>query len=369
MSDIPAFTLPDFLKGQSADDIHAEMLLSLPDEYDKSEGGFIWDLTYPTALEKARAAQYLIPEALRAMFPCWARGDMLDMHAQNRGMARRAATYAASAITLSGTDGTRVPAGTSFSTTGDIAFETLSDSVIENGTVDVSVRAVNVGADGNVAAGSICRADVSVTGLSAVTNAHAAQGGADEEDDESLRARIALYDTSRGESNVGSMSDYRRWALEVAGVGDAVVKGAQDQSGTVTIIITDTQGAAAADALIKQVEEHIMSPDDPFCRLAPINALIDVKTPATREISVSAQVVTGAVELDAVKSAFQDALKVYFVGVRGGTVRLTQVGALLSSIEGVNDYSLLTLDGGTDNIALDDMQLPTLAGDGVNLYV
>ena len=369
MSDTPAFTLPDFLKGQSADDIHAEMLNSLSDEYDKSEGGFIWDLTYPTALEKARAAQYLIPEALRAMFPCWARGDMLDMHAQNRGMARRAATYAECTIELCGTDGTRIPAGTSFSTTGGIAFKTLSDCLIQNGTAEVAARAVNAGADGNVAAGSICRLDVSIQGLNTVNNAHAAKGGADREDDDSLRARIALYDTSRGESNVGSMSDYRRWALEVAGVGDAVVKGAQDDSGTVEIIITDAQGAAASDALIKQVEEHIMSPDDPYSRLAPINALIAVKTPAAREISVSAQVVIGAVELDAVKSAFEDALKEYFSSVRGGTVRLTQVGALLSGIEGVSDYSLLTLDGATDNIELTDIQLPTLPADGVNIYV
>ena len=77
MDDTAQFILPDFLQGQDADSIQAGMLSALPDEFDKSEGGIVWDLTYPVALEKARAAQYLIPEALRAMFPRFARGEML----------------------------------------------------------------------------------------------------------------------------------------------------------------------------------------------------------------------------------------------------------------------------------------------------
>ena len=105
MDDTAKFILPDFLQGQDADSIQAGMLSALPDEFDKSEGGIVWDLTYPVALEKARAAQYLIPEALRAMFPRFARGEMLDMHAENRGMARKSATYSECVLRFTGADG------------------------------------------------------------------------------------------------------------------------------------------------------------------------------------------------------------------------------------------------------------------------
>lgn len=107
MDDTAKFILLDFLQGQDADSIQAGMLSALPDEFDKSEGGIVWDLTYPVALEKARAAQYLIPEALRAMFPRFARGEMLDMHAENRGMARKSATYAECVLRFTGADGAR----------------------------------------------------------------------------------------------------------------------------------------------------------------------------------------------------------------------------------------------------------------------
>ena len=60
--------------------------------------------------------QYLIPEALRAMFPMWAQGQMLDMHAANRGMERKAAQTAHVQVVFTGTEGAKAPRGTVVST-------------------------------------------------------------------------------------------------------------------------------------------------------------------------------------------------------------------------------------------------------------
>ena len=68
-----------------------------------------------------------------------------------------------------------------------------------------------------------------------------------------------------------------------------------------------------------------------------------------------------------VKAAFEAALNAYFAGGHDGAVRITRVGALLSGVAGVSDYSDLLLDGGSENIELTDMQLPVLTEGGVTL--
>lgn len=372
MAEIVEFTLPEFLEGQDADRIHAGMLKQVPDEFDKSEGGFVWDMTYPTAIEKAQIAQYLIPEALRAMFPMWAQGQMLDMHAANRGMERKAAQTAHVQVVFTGTEGAKAPRGTVVSTLPasdeqSIAFTTLEDCTISDGEARVEAEALTAGLTGNVAAGSICRLDAPVSGITSVNNPQAAQGGVDEESDELLRQRIVEFDAVQGRNFVGSIADYRRWALEVGGVGGAKVLQATDDSGIVTIIITDATGGSASDELCQAVSDHIMRPDSPQNRLAPINASVNVTTPQPLTIAVSAQVTLDGVELDAVRQALVDSLGEYFADIDDGVVRLTRVGALLSAVEGVVDYASLKLNGAAQNIALTDMQLPMTGLDDVTL--
>ena len=61
--------LPDFLKNSSEDEIHEKMLGNLPEDIDKSEGGFPWDFTRPTAIEISELKEYVLVEVLKSMFP------------------------------------------------------------------------------------------------------------------------------------------------------------------------------------------------------------------------------------------------------------------------------------------------------------
>ncbi|MGI6184835.1 MAG: baseplate J/gp47 family protein [Candidatus Fimadaptatus sp.] len=366
------FTLPEFLEGQDVASVHARMLAAIPDGFDKSEGGFVWDMTYPTALEKSQAAQYLIPEALRSMFPLWARGDMLDMHAANRGMARKPAQEARCVLRFSGENGAKVPRGTAASTQatsqgGAVTFITDEDAVLSGNAASVSAHAQSRGVLGNVAAGSICRLDAPIAGISAVTNEQAAQGGLDMESDAQLRARIVEFDAAQGRNYVGSTADYRRWALEVNGVGSATVLAATDDSGLVTIMITDSQGASASDELCKAVEAHIMRPDEPAARLAPINARISVITPAPVNISISARVVLDGVLLADVKREFVRLAKGYAKDVDDKVIRISRLGTLLLSVPGVRDYADMKLNGTSGNVTLNERQLPVIDESGVTL--
>ena len=48
----PEFNRPEFLEGNSAEEIHERMMNNLPSDIDDMPGGFPYDMTMPAALEK-----------------------------------------------------------------------------------------------------------------------------------------------------------------------------------------------------------------------------------------------------------------------------------------------------------------------------
>ena len=59
------YEAPEFLRGQSAEEIHRRMLDSLPQGIDKSEGNIPWDFTRPPALEKAEMVEFTLNETVK----------------------------------------------------------------------------------------------------------------------------------------------------------------------------------------------------------------------------------------------------------------------------------------------------------------
>ena len=78
----PEFILPEFVKNNSADEIHQRMMNNLPDGMDDMPGGFPYDFTKPAALEKSELIQYHIVRALMLAFPQYAWDRWLDLHGQ-----------------------------------------------------------------------------------------------------------------------------------------------------------------------------------------------------------------------------------------------------------------------------------------------
>ena len=97
-----------------------------------------------------------------------------------------------------------------------------------------------------------------------IANADKITGGAEEEDDESLRLRIAEYDETSGESFVGCDADYIRWAKEVSGVGTVLVDAQYEKThpNWVRLIILDSSGEPANGSIIQNVYDHIMRDDN-----------------------------------------------------------------------------------------------------------
>ena len=195
--DIREFDTPDFLSsGTSAEEIHGKMLEMMPSNMDKTEGGVLWDLTYPMALALSEVVEFYIVETIKNVFPMWAEGRMLDHHGQNRGLARKAAVAATGTVNIVGKAGYTLSAGTVLSTTGvdeseTVLFELVDEVVLdEYGSAKANIVAVELGEVGNVAAGRINRLDIPDENILNIENAEPTSGGLDAEDDEDYRERL-----------------------------------------------------------------------------------------------------------------------------------------------------------------------------------
>ncbi|MDO4280794.1 MAG: baseplate J/gp47 family protein [Peptococcaceae bacterium] len=377
------YQTPDFLQGGSADEIHQRMIAALPRDFDVSEGSHEWNMTRPTALVVAMLYEFVLPEVVKLIFPSWSYGDYLELHAAQRGMIRRAATAATGTITISGEVGAIIPKDSSFSTASvnnapSVEYLTTIDATIPaSGSVDVGVICNRTGPSGNTPAATVIFPAGNVGGISAVTNREAITGGTLAESDEALILRIEEYDATQDQSFVGNVSDYKRWAMSVSGVGEAVVIPAQDDSGLVTIVLTDANGDPANETLRNAVYDYIMRPDDPYTRLAPVGARLTVAAPATLAIGI--QAVIELAEGHALETVKQEVLKnlaqYLQTAMDEQEVKFSRVGRVLSETEGVNDYSDLQIGvrtaGGTDygvvNLPIGITELPTIAADDLVL--
>ena len=98
-------------------------------------------------------------------------------------------------------------------TAAQVRFETTEAGVLKAGqtSAQVRARAVEPGAAGNAAAGTVRAMAVAPVGVSRCTNPEAFSGGLDAEGDESLRERV--LETFRRMPNGANAAFYQQEAL------------------------------------------------------------------------------------------------------------------------------------------------------------
>ncbi|XTZ40079.1 baseplate J/gp47 family protein [Salmonella enterica] len=165
--------------------------------------------------------------------PFTATGEYLAQWMALKKVFRKAASAACSpACQATGTPGAIIPAGAILNRSDGYRYTTDAELKIGNqGTGTVSVTAVlpditedvtGGGEAGNADSGTCLMLDTNIAGVkSTMILLEAATGGANIEDEEVFRQRgLMAY---QNESQGGNADDYRRWALEVAGVTRAWV--------------------------------------------------------------------------------------------------------------------------------------------------
>ena len=364
--------IPLFLQNYEEEAVHKEILEIIPNEYDKSEGQHFFNFTRPTAKVVSQMRGFDLPEAIKLIWPRTSYGEYLDYHAESRHIYRKEAQSATGEITISGTPGTVIPKGYTFSTESrnDVAskdYVTTEDCVIgEDGSVTVSAAASVPGQIGNTAAYTIIVNTSSFDDVTSVTNNLPFEVGIEEEDDDSLYKRIKEFDQIQGDRGTGNPSDYKRWAESVEGTGTATVIRPTDTSGLVTIVLTDGNGDPAGTDLCEKVYNYIMAPDNDYDRLAPCGAFLSVIPPDTLDITITGNITLTSSSIETVTATFITNIKEYLKeAINHGEILYHKICNLLGDIEGVYDFSGLTLNGGTSNIPLSNGVFPYINSENV----
>lgn len=252
--------------------------------------------------------QYIDWLALQ-LLPDTAEVEWLDRHGDiwlvnsDGTTGRKMATYAQGTVDFTGAEsGIVIPVGTRLSSAAsgtNVEYETLAQLItgLAGTSVPGEIRAIDAGANGNLALGEPL--SIEISGVQAV--AVNVTGGVDSESDDDLRIRV--LQRIRQPPQGGALHDYTLWALAVPGCTRAWTYPLEMGIGTVTVRVMFDQLRADNDGFpllqdLAVVEAYIDSVRPvavkDFWVLAPIKqrveAYINDLTPDTPEVRAAIEV-------------------------------------------------------------------------------
>ncbi len=333
--------------------IRQDILDRIEDEtLSKNEGSVLWHTVSAVAYriwETYQAMNALIPIA----YVDDTSGEYLEKRCGEVGIVRKAGTKATCTVSLTGSNGLIIPAGTVFATANGLSFLLDEAVTLSDGTGEGALTAEEEGASYNIAAAALSTMQTAISGLTGYTNT-AAAGGADEETDEELYARLQDYWLKPVTS--GNANEYEAWAKSVAGVGYAKVLPLWNGPGTVKVVIANEDMEPVDGAVIVRCGSYI----EP---LHPIGASVTVVSATGVWLDIAATVATeGDVDETTIADEFSSVFRAYVItgAMQEGIVRYYRIMKCLLLCDGVIDITGLTVNSNTDNILLSDTEIPLL---------
>ena len=275
----------------------------------------------------------------RQLFPSTATGVFLDRFAAQRGLTRNAAVKARGQLRFGVAElkdnVVTIPRGTVVSTDDEIPVRlyTTEDSEIPPDTYSVLVpaEAEQAGYRGNIKVGTAV-VPVSVPSeVDTITNTSAFIGGADEESDTTLRARIQNSYVSC--PNGMNAAFYIDLVKQVDGISKAGVVSKPRGAGSVNIYIADTEGNAT-DAQLLEAQllvnaQRELNVDAVVTRATGLEYDLSVRV-AKKESYSSAEVVSMCTD------AFEDYVNTIPIG---GRLYLSVLGKYLLETGCIKNYA------------------------------
>lgn len=284
------------------------------------------------------------------IFPDTAVAQNLQRWGSLYGLERNAATYASGAITITGTDGTVVPAGSKLIRSDSAEYQTSADATIASGTATATVTALVAGVAGNCDANVALTFESPITGAdSTATVASGLSGGADEESDDDFRIR--LLERLRSAPHGGNSADYVAWAKEVAGVTRAWVTPNGNGAGTVALrFVRDNDTSLIPDSTeVAAVQTHIDG-------LRPVTANVTVLAPIADPLNYTLAITPDNADTRAAVQAQLEDLHAR-KAEPGVTLPISQIRTAIGDAAGVTDYALTSPPA---DVTPDPGHLPTM---------
>jgi len=313
--------LPDisFIDNTTVDDVVTQMINDYQEKYREVTGmeaslaqaNPYRLIMYACAMQLYQIMQYA-DYAGKMSFLAYARGDYLDNLASLRGVQRTENRAAVTKLqfTIEAPIGVivSIPAGSRVTNGNDIFFATDEYAEIKAGETSVTVSATctMAGAAGNgFAAGELNVLVNTLPYIKSVSNSVTTYGGADREDDESLRERVYSYPNSYATAGpIGAYEYHAKTAFPE--VGDVMVR--SEAPGEVNIYFICEGGGIPDPELIERVKNHLDNRS-----LRPLTDKVIVKAPKvqvydikmTYYIPVSSKATVVAAIQDAVSTAVE----------------------------------------------------------------
>ena len=142
----------------------------------------------------------------------------------------------------------------------------------------------------------------------------------------------------------GTAADYKRWALEIPGVGYARVKVG---AGEISTFIADDDCGPVSSAQISAVMAN-------FDEKRPLGAVVGVSSATVRSASIAATVqLFDGYSLQEVQAAYEDMLHSCIGEIafddRTDVLTIARLSHYLMSVDGVEDITAFTLNNGSSN--------------------
>ncbi|WP_312129621.1 baseplate J/gp47 family protein [Lysinibacillus capsici] len=337
--------------------IHDRMMVNISDEYDKSKGNFVYDITKPVAVEFAKQQEKIAAVQEKLDVEKLTGDELTRTVYQRTGIIRKPATQSTTTVIVSGTAGTLVKVGELVGTE-TILYTVIEEAILnESGFAHIRVQCNEFGQIGNVPANAIKNFPASINGLVNVYNPESVTNGYDEETDSDLRQRY--YDKLQRPGKAGNKYHYREWALKVTGIGDAKIFPRYNGPLSMKVVVIDANKLPANPELIEAVREHI-EVEMPFgvddLLVIPAEALLI-------NLSVALTIMSGYTE-EVVKANIKNNITKHLkeIAFRTSFVSYAKIGALIIESDGVLDYQDLLINGSTANVVIPDDGVPVMGG-------
>lgn len=264
-----------------------------------------------------------------------AEGEFLDHWGSIFGIYRKSASKATGevAFVFTGEDAVEIPMGSILQSETGQQYQTTSPAV---GSI-VHVEALVAGTAGNLSSGERLSLISTILGVQSAVASNGIGGGAEKENDDSLRTRLLARVRER--PHAGTKADYEAWALEVPGVTRAWVYPLEGGDGNVVVrFVCDGLTNIIPDAqIIEKVQNHL---DEE----RPVTARVKVYAPSAQKINFTISNLEP--ENETVKARIQEALISLFQqeSAPGKRLYLSHIRAAISGAAGEVDHTLVSPD-------------------------
>ncbi len=251
------------------------------------------------------------------------------------GVARNPPEFATGEVTITGTNGTVIPAGTVLIRADGTEYTTDAEETIASGTATADVTASVAAEDGNCDAATELSFESPISGADSVVTVAVGglSGGADLEDVEDYRVRV--LERMRSPPHGGAEADYIAWAKEVSGVTRAWVYPSANGAGSVVVRFVrddDDSGPIPDSGEVTTVQDYI---DE----RRPVTAAVTVAAPVAAPVAFTIEVTPDTSDVrEAVEAELEDLMR--REAEPGATLLLSAIRTAIGNAEGLEDYAL-----------------------------